>query len=890
MDSAYILYDPPGTPASPTSAFGPIMNNIMNSSEDGECSYVSSPAASYDRPLIYNNPTTEASSYELLTKAKELLNKSQTSKEGSLEHSLGEIRQRSRRISMNTDQGYTLGCDYSDNDDDVSSGVSESSLLESGPNVTTPGEQKLTDSMTSSSQQQEQSLRDANVNPLRLSSNNTTSTYSKTSSHGSTSKASSSSSSKSFGEEEDDGMLEDDTYRRCPSRTSRISTFTAVQKYFDDEHYSDPVESVAGGYSTYTNGHRSCSIVGGGTRSGTLPSWMDSPTINIPPVTSLEVMSKNKSSNNNDRASSSKPRHFDSCTSGQLLRQHELVDWAEYPSPGYTEGMSSGYSEQQQHDDNEEEEKKKKIVLNEVIFDDNDDEEEEEDLFDDDVLEEHYRQKAKKDASKAREPSPSSVNVHKKKEEDAQSDQERQLVPRGLEPEEYTEEQVIIRTATPPPPQPQSAAARSTTKKVVETRQIEPPPQSTTTNLLNKPTTTNQQQQLIDPTQHYNGYQHCFITIKEHHRFLMLYTFLKRNISSKVIIFFSTTKSTQYYCRLLSRLKFNVMAIHNGMSRERFLESFLDFSRNNSNSKDGKGSILCMPDFQGNDVAIPPSTNWLVQFEPPRSPSEYIFRVGRISSECGIHNHHQQQNIIKTSNVQPQQQPPPRALLFLTPDQFGFLAHYKAANVKIYEYEIPQIARVQKELNKLVREDSGKLKLQQLGGEAYHSFLIAYASHEYRDIYNIHALDVNKVALCFGFEEPPPRPKENLKSDSIKKVGRRGSSLERSSRPNRGSSLERLSRRKSSSLERSVPTKQKMEKSKKNSKKVLVAPAKEKKSISNSPQAASQREQNRWKPANVDQSRWKPVKYEQTSPNSWMNGKKSWRASDVHADKMRVQQ
>ena len=236
-------------------------------------------------------------------------------------------------------------------------------------------------------------------------------------------------------------MLEDDTYRRCPSRTSRISTFTAVQKYFDDEHYSDPVESVAGGYSTYTNGHRSCSIVGGGgggggTRSGTLPSWMDSPTINIPPVTSLEVMSKNKSSNNNDRASSSKPRHFDSCTSGQLLRQHELVDWAEYPSPGYTEGMSSGYSEQQQHDDNEEEKKKKKIVLNEVIFDDNDDEEEEEDLFDDDVSEEHYRQKAKKDASKAREPSPSSVNVHKKKEEDAQSDQERQLVPRGLEPDE----------------------------------------------------------------------------------------------------------------------------------------------------------------------------------------------------------------------------------------------------------------------------------------------------------------------------------------------------------------------------------------------------------------------------------------------------------------------
>lgn len=200
-------------------------------------------------------------------------------------------------------------------------------------------------------------------------------------------------------------------------------------------------------------------------------------------------------------------------------------------------------------------------------------------------------------------------------------------------------------------------------------------------------------------------------------------------MDAKVIIFFSTTKSTQYYAKLLRRLKFDARAIHNGQSEERFLEDFLDFSQ-----YDGGGSILCVPDFQGRDLAIPPSCEWIIQFEPCSDPAEYIFRVGRISSEnsravC-------------------------RALLFLTPAQYGFLKYYKAAKVKFYEYEIPKISNVQRELIKLITKD---YKLRKIGTEAYHAYLMAYAAHDFRDIYNVHSLDQHKVALCFGFDKPPSK-------------------------------------------------------------------------------------------------------------------------------------
>ena len=243
------------------------------------------------------------------------------------------------------------------------------------------------------------------------------------------------------------------------------------------------------------------------------------------------------------------------------------------------------------------------------------------------------------------------------------------------------------------------------------------------------------------PTSKYNGYRHHFITVKEHHRFLLLYNFLKRNLRSKIIVYFSTTKSTQYHGKLLQHLQFDVNYVHNGQSKEKFLHTYLEFSKQ-------KRGILCLPDFQGKELAVPPSISWIVQYEPPDDPSEYIFRVGRISSE-------------RSSSKG-------KALVFLTPHQFQFLAYFKAAHVKIYEYEMHNLNNVQRYYEKLVRKDE---RLSKMSRDAYHSFLLNYASHDYRDVYDVHLINRDKVAQSFGFERAPSPEKE--RGESSKKISAR---------------------------------------------------------------------------------------------------------------------
>jgi len=578
-------------------------------------------------------------------------------------------------------------------------------------------------------------------------------------------------------------------YRR---RRSTKSTFTAHAAYFD-EHYPDPVESVAGDdalimpppaamlfpppapCSPFPSGrHQVVSSRGSTPRrphSSSLPRRHEPLYDHSLAATGSSRISKRSNSMGSDPPPNAKEEKD---TPHQLLgktwdRHHRTADNNGdcYHSPG-VDGSGTGTTTEGLTDDQSEDD-----------FGE-----------DEDNCEEHYRQLP-----------PPKLQCSPDKPVVAQQ----QIVLRGrnLEPEEYSEETTNAVVRHPNHRSHEKAASSNAQKN----------PQPTTTTL-------------VDASQKYNGYQHCFITIKEEHRFLVLYTFLKRSLDEKIIIFFSTTKSTQYYGRLLTRLKLDVQVMHNGQSRETFLDTFFQFSR-----KKG-GGILCIPDFQGNEVTIPPSTSWIVQFEPCADPSEYIFRVGRISSERD--GQHSKSKACRPPNSGSTSNGRARALLFLTPDQFGFLKYYKAAKVKYYEYEIPKIANVQKELMRLVRKDD---KLRKIGVEAYHAYLMAYASQEYRDIYNVHDLDRRRVALRFGFEKPPSRENENVVDDDDEVVVVGATQQQQESRSCR----------------------------------------------------KSREEQARWKPEKHEATSWKTKPAKNETRGGWMTGEKSWRYANVHADKMKVQ-
>lgn len=78
----------------------------------------------------------------------------------------------------------------------------------------------------------------------------------------------------------------------------------------------------------------------------------------------------------------------------------------------------------------------------------------------------------------------------------------------------------------------------------------------------------------------------------------------------------------------------------------------------------------------------------------------------------------------------------------------------QAAKVPLNEYEFPtsKVANVQSQLEKLVEKN---YYLHQSAKDAYRAYLLSYNSHQLKDIFNVHQLDLAAVAKSFGFSVPP---------------------------------------------------------------------------------------------------------------------------------------
>lgn len=223
-------------------------------------------------------------------------------------------------------------------------------------------------------------------------------------------------------------------------------------------------------------------------------------------------------------------------------------------------------------------------------------------------------------------------------------------------------------------------------------------------------------------------------------RFLLLFTFLKRNLNKKVMVFLSSCNAVKYYAELLTYIDIPVLDIHGKQKQQKRTATFFDFCQRET------GIMLCT-DVAARGLDIP-AVDWIVQFDPPDDPKEYIHRVGRTARGARGRG---------------------RALLFLIPEELGFLKYLKAAKVTLNEYEFPtsKIANVQSQLCKLVEKN---YYLHKSAREGYRSYLLAYASHGLKNIFNVYNLDLQAVGKAFGFSVPP-RVNLNLKTTGVKARG-----------------------------------------------------------------------------------------------------------------------
>eukprot|EP01029_Cantina_marsupialis_P010311 TRINITY_DN2346_c0_g1_i1.p1 TRINITY_DN2346_c0_g1~~TRINITY_DN2346_c0_g1_i1.p1 ORF type:complete len:526 (+),score=180.53 TRINITY_DN2346_c0_g1_i1:49-1626(+) len=224
-------------------------------------------------------------------------------------------------------------------------------------------------------------------------------------------------------------------------------------------------------------------------------------------------------------------------------------------------------------------------------------------------------------------------------------------------------------------------------------------------------------------------------------RFLLLYSFLKKNKDKKIMVFFSSCNAVKYYGELLNYIDLPVLDIYGKQKQSKRTSTFMDFCNAT------KGIMLCT-DVAARGLDIP-SVDWIVQFDPSDDPKEYIHRVGRTARGS------------KGSG---------RALLFLLPEELGFLNYLRASKVTLNEFEFPQkkIKNIQPQLEKII---SSTYYLHQSSKEAYKGYVLAYASHGMKSVFDVHKLDLAAVGKSFGLTAPP---RVDLKLKSAGKKGRRG--------------------------------------------------------------------------------------------------------------------
>ncbi|KAG7666278.1 HAS1 [[Candida] subhashii] len=222
-----------------------------------------------------------------------------------------------------------------------------------------------------------------------------------------------------------------------------------------------------------------------------------------------------------------------------------------------------------------------------------------------------------------------------------------------------------------------------------------------------------------------DGLEQGYVVCDSDKRFLLLFSFLKRNVKKKIIVFLSSCNCVKFYSELLNYIDLPVLDLHGKQKQQKRTNTFFEFC----NAKQG---ILVCTDVAARGLDIP-SVDWIIQFDPPDDPRDYIHRVGRTARGTDGKG---------------------KSLMFLTPSELGFLRYLKAANVPLNEFEFPanKIANVQSQLTKLIKTN---YLLHQSAKDGYRAYLQAYASHSLKTVYQIDKLDLVKVGKSFGFDVPP---------------------------------------------------------------------------------------------------------------------------------------
>jgi len=225
-----------------------------------------------------------------------------------------------------------------------------------------------------------------------------------------------------------------------------------------------------------------------------------------------------------------------------------------------------------------------------------------------------------------------------------------------------------------------------------------------------------------------------YVVLDQELKFRILFSFLKRNRSKKIVVFFSTCKAVKFYSELCNFIDLPALELHGQLKQKKRTTTFFEFVNLD------KGVLFCTNvAARGLDI---PEVDWIIQYDPCDDPKEYIHRVGRTARG------------LKGKG---------KALLFLLAEELGYLNQLRELRVPVKEYKFPtsKVANIQAKLEDIV---SKVYCLHKLAREAYRSFIQCYAQQK-KPVFDVYKLDLKSVAKSFGFAVPP---NVNLANVSLK--------------------------------------------------------------------------------------------------------------------------
>lgn len=273
-----------------------------------------------------------------------------------------------------------------------------------------------------------------------------------------------------------------------------------------------------------------------------------------------------------------------------------------------------------------------------------------------------------------------------------------------------------------------------------------------------------------------------FVIVPSKLRLVSLATFLlwknKESSTAKMIVFLSSRDSVDFHCDLFkkclvsfSESQLALFKLHGNMSQQERTAVFKHFS-------DAKTGMLFCTDVAARGLDLP-HVNWIVQYNTPGDPADYVHRVGR-TARIGLKGN---------------------ALLFLTPAEVAYLETLKQRGIRLQELLIDDILETlaitpdnrnrQKGKNTIdqrARESATKLQNSfedyvisdqrhlEAAKAAYQSFVRAYATYpsSLKDIFHVKNLHLGHVAKSFALREAPKDMFQYLKQENIKKRKRDG--------------------------------------------------------------------------------------------------------------------